>query len=431
MDSLLNTERPPVYCPGCSHERVVHHLDKAFQNLKFKGEQIVLITDIGCSGLFDTFFHTHAFHGLHGRALTYAIGLKLAQPDLNVVVIMGDGGMGIGGAHLLAACRRNLDINLIVLNNFTFAMTGGQFSVTTPEESKVGSAFLNQIERPMDLTKVAVATGATYATRCSAYSPDAVSEIEAAINHKGFSIIDMWSVCVGRYTKQNKLTPKLIDENLSKIPLQVGVVEENMREEYGKRYREVAATQKKFPAPLKIEPIHDPPKSKRQDIVILGDAGQRVLTAGDLVCFAGLTANLRTTQKNEYNITVLRGLSISEVILSPDEIGYTGIGKPDIMVAIGQEGVNRRKSVIGELDENSFVLLAEGIELPATNAQVLKIDFKALKIKKAEWALASLFALAKLNKGISMEMLESALRLKYKDPILSSSLELGAKLTLN
>jgi 2-oxoglutarate ferredoxin oxidoreductase subunit beta len=95
-------------------------------------QQVVIVSDIGCSGLFDTFFNTHAFHGLHGRALTYATGLKMARPDLKVVVTMGDGGLGIGGAHLLSTCRRNIDLTLLVLNNFNYGMTGGQCSSTTP-----------------------------------------------------------------------------------------------------------------------------------------------------------------------------------------------------------------------------------------------------------------------------------------------------------
>jgi len=136
MSNLLNKSRPLVFCPGCSHERIVRILDKSFQNMGLNGNQIVMVSDIGCSGLFDTFFNTHAMHGLHGRALTYATGLKLARPELNVVVTMGDGGMGIGGAHILSACRRNLDLTLLVLNNFNFGMTGGQFSATTPPEAQ-------------------------------------------------------------------------------------------------------------------------------------------------------------------------------------------------------------------------------------------------------------------------------------------------------
>ena len=141
MASLINQNRPPVFCPGCSHDRVVRALDNAFQNMGLRGDQVVMISDIGCSGLIDTFFNTHALHGLHGRALTYAAGIKLAHPDLNVVVTMGDGGLGIGGAHFLEACRRNLNLTLLILNNFNFGMTGGQFSATTPTRKQHHSSL--------------------------------------------------------------------------------------------------------------------------------------------------------------------------------------------------------------------------------------------------------------------------------------------------
>ena len=185
MSSLLNTGRPPIFCPGCSHERITRALDRAFQNMGLSGEQIVIVTDIGCSGLFDTFFHTHAFHGLHGRALTYAAGLKMARPELNVIVTMGDGGLGIGGAHILSACRRNLDLTLLILNNFNFGMTGGQFSVTTPSEAQVGSGFLNRLESPMDVCRVVSSAGAAYVRRCSSYAKDLAEEIENAVRFEG------------------------------------------------------------------------------------------------------------------------------------------------------------------------------------------------------------------------------------------------------
>ena len=114
MTSMLNSERPLVFCPGCSHDRVVKALDKALIDMGLKENRVAIVTDIGCSGLFDTFFNTHAFHGLHGRALTYATGLKMARPDLSVIVTMGDGGLGIGGAHVLSTCRRNIDLTLVV-----------------------------------------------------------------------------------------------------------------------------------------------------------------------------------------------------------------------------------------------------------------------------------------------------------------------------
>ena len=94
---------------------------------------MVIVSDIGCSGLSDQYFATSAFHGLHGRSVTYATGIKLANPELTVIVIMGDGGTGIGGTHLINAARRNIGVTVIVMNNLNFGMTGGQHSTTTPE----------------------------------------------------------------------------------------------------------------------------------------------------------------------------------------------------------------------------------------------------------------------------------------------------------
>jgi pyruvate/2-oxoacid:ferredoxin oxidoreductase beta subunit/Pyruvate/2-oxoacid:ferredoxin oxidoreductase gamma subunit len=433
MDSLLNDSRPPVFCPGCSHDRITHTLDKAFQKMDLAGDQIVMVSDIGCSGLFDTFFNTHALHGLHGRALTYAAGLKLARPELKVVVTMGDGGQGIGGAHLLAACRRNLDLTLLILNNFNFGMTGGQYSATTPPDAQVGSAFLNQLERPLDICRVAQSAGATYVTRCSGYRKDLDSEIQRAVEFEGFAVLDIWGVCPGRYTKKNPLTPKAIDAALGQLPPVEGPVAENDRQEYGRHYRDLAGKLKPAAEPPRIDARFQPPSSQRQEVIMLGSAGQRIITAGEILCLAGLTAGLNTTQKNEYNITVLRGPSISELILSPEEIDYTGIKSPDVIVALDQEGVNQRQDMFGALDSKTLILQCTGVQVPAGkgNARIHQINLKSQKIKKIDWALASLGVLAKFGRIIKPEMLEAALEIKFKDKILDNSLELIKKVEID
>lgn len=429
MDSLLNKNRPPVFCPGCSHDRVLYSLDKTFQNMGLQGNQIAMVSDIGCSGLFDTFFNTHALHGLHGRALTYAGGLKLARPDLNVVVTMGDGGLGIGGAHLLSACRRNLDLTLLVLNNFNFGMTGGQFSATTPPEAMLGSGFLNRLERPIDVAQVAVAAGAPFVARGSAYQKDLSELIEKAIRYKGFSVVDIWGVCPGRYLKRNKLTPNMIDDALNKLKPLNGPVLQNMRTEYGQSYREHAAGQKPISPPAGIDARFDPPKPGRQEVVILGAAGQRILTAGEVLGIAGLTAGLNMTQKNEYNITVLRGLSICELILSPEEIDYTGITKPAAVIVLAPEGVLRRESLINQLDHNTVVIQVGGVDIPSTNARVISVNFKDKGIKKTDWALAALAFLSNMNYVLNSKMLDAAVKIRFKDKTLHAVKEIIAKAT--
>jgi pyruvate/2-oxoacid:ferredoxin oxidoreductase beta subunit/Pyruvate/2-oxoacid:ferredoxin oxidoreductase gamma subunit len=427
MDSLLNAARPPVFCPGCSHERITHTLDSTFRQMGLRGESICMVSDIGCSGLFDTFFHTHALHGLHGRALTYAAGVKLVRPELTVVVTMGDGGQGIGGAHLLAACRRNLDLTLLVLNNFNFGMTGGQYSATTPPEAAVGSGFLNRLELPLDIGAVARAAGAPYVVRCSAYRADLSEVIRKAVEFKGFSVVDIWGICPGRFSKRNRLTPKVIDEMLSRLPVLEGVVPENRRREYGDHYREISGGRPPAPELPAVSPQFTPPGRGREEIIVLGSAGQRIITAGEILCLAGLHAGLRTTQKNDYDITVLRGPSISEVLLSPEEIDYSGISQPTVVVALGPEGVARRRMTFERLTVQSEVLQAAGVDIPATQARVHRVDFKAQGIKAADWAIASLAVLARLGRVLTPEMLTAALGSRFSGGALAGALELVEK----
>ncbi len=424
MDSLLNSSRPLVFCPGCSHDRVVHSLDKTLKSMELSGENIAIVSDIGCSGLFDTFFNTHAFHGLHGRALTYATGIKMARPDLKVIVTMGDGGLGIGGAHLLSSCRRNIDLTLLVLNNFNYGMTGGQCSLTTPQDAQVGSGFLNRLERPMDICLVAGTAGAAFVKRASVYGKDLSEQIETAIRFKGFSLLDIWGACPGRYTKRNKLTPNMIQEMLKPLPPLSHFFDLNKREEYGKHYQQEAA---------KLKPLYSPPGFDAefeslgkglQEVVILGSAGQRIVTAGELLCLAGIKAGMNATQKNDYPVTVLRGHSVSEVILSEGQINYTGISDPSVVIALAPEGIARRKELLMQLSERTWLLSAKALDLPPSSAKKLALDFKAEKIKPQNWALTALAILAARNKALSLEMLRAAVKERFEGQVRDNVLKL-------
>jgi Pyruvate/2-oxoacid:ferredoxin oxidoreductase gamma subunit len=216
----------------------------------------------------------------------------------------------------------------------------------------------------------------------------------------------------------------MMDDALAKLPPLEGIVAANIRPEYGQQYRKMAATQEKVARPAVIKAQHQAPQVGRQEVILLGSAGQRVITAGEILCIAGLTAGLRTTQKNEYNITVLRGPSISELILSPEEIDYTGIEMPSVVIALDQEGVDRRRSLFKHLEKDALVIQISGVTIPASKARIHVVDLKDQGIKGTDRALASLAVLAKLKKVIRSEMLEAALRIRFRGKVLKSSLEL-------
>ncbi len=421
MDSLLNTRRPPVFCPGCAHERVVHALDRAFMDLGLPGNRLALVSDIGCSGLFDTFFEAHALHGLHGRALTYATGLKMARPDLTVVVTMGDGGLGIGGAHLLSACRRNLDLTLLVLNNFNYGMTGGQCSATTPLDAVVGSGFLNRLEAPLDPCQVAGTAGAPMVKRVSAYGEDLPGTLAEAVRFDGFSVVDIWGVCPGRYTKNNPLSPGAIEASLAELLPTDGFRTANARPEYGAQYRKLAAEQAGGGEPRGMEKIVDPPFTGRREILILGRAGQRIVTAGEILGMAAISAGLHATQKNDYPITVLRGHSVSELVLSDAPIDFTGIETPQVVIALAEEGVARRKEQIESLAEGALLIKEKDVAVPACGAEVVEIDFGARGIKSRDFALAALAVLAGRRETITPEMLTAGLGARFKGTVFDAA----------
>ena len=422
MPSLLNPDRPPAFCPGCSHEQSLRALDQAFQKLGLTASQVVLVSDIGCSGLFDTFFMTHALHGLHGRALTYGAGIKLAQPHLTVVVTMGDGGLGIGGAHLLAACRRNLDLTLLVLNNFNFGMTGGQFSCTTPAPASVASRFLNALERPMDVCSVGAAAGAPFVARASVYEKDLADLLARAVSFEGFSLVDIWGLCTGRYLGKNPGAPQEIQNTLAGLPPYRGPVAKNLRREYASHYRErTGGAPWEVPAiPARFRPLI----TQRREVVLLGTAGDRIISAGKLLAHAAVSAGMHVTQKNDYPITVMRGPAITELIISPKPISYPGVERPDVVVALSEEGVRRRRELFARVKPEGRIVVAKGVALPPTPARVLHVDFQAWSIKRRERALAALVVVARGGDPVTGEMLEHAAANTLRGKSLESTLAL-------
>ena len=198
---------PHLWCPGCGNGTILHALLIAIDNLEYSKDEIAMISGIGCSGRTPVYVDFNTLHTTHGRALAFATGLKLAKPSLHVIVIMGDGdATAIGGNHFIHACRRNIDITAIIYNNNIYGMTGGQYSPTTPHQAKSTTSKIGNIERPFDISNLAQSAGATFVARSTTYHvKQLINLIEMALQHKGFSVVEVITHCPTTYGRRNKL----------------------------------------------------------------------------------------------------------------------------------------------------------------------------------------------------------------------------------
>lgn len=187
----------PIWCPGCGDYSVLLEITKALAKLRLAREQVAIISGIGCSSRIPAYTNCYGFHGIHGRALPLATGLKVARPELTVLCTGGDGdGFSIGGNHFLHACRRNVDITYIVMDNQVYGMTKGQASPTTdPDWDSVLTPGGTGI-RPFQPLVIALASGANFVARAYSGDPEGTTDfIVEAIKHPGFSFIQILSPC--------------------------------------------------------------------------------------------------------------------------------------------------------------------------------------------------------------------------------------------
>jgi 2-oxoglutarate ferredoxin oxidoreductase subunit beta len=189
----------PVWCPGCGDFGVLGSITKALSGLNIEPQDAAVVSGIGCSSRTPTYLSTYGFHGVHGRALALATGLKVARPELTVIATGGDGdGFSIGGNHFLHTCRRNPDITYVVMDNQVYGMTKGQASPTTDPNWERGKLTPSGTGiNPFQPLVIALASGANFIARCSSTDSNGTARILMdAIRHPGFSMVQVMSPCV-------------------------------------------------------------------------------------------------------------------------------------------------------------------------------------------------------------------------------------------
>ncbi|MCX5810271.1 MAG: 2-oxoacid:ferredoxin oxidoreductase subunit beta [Proteobacteria bacterium] len=198
---------PHVWCPGCGIGIMLGSLIRAIDECGYNKDEIVLVSGIGCTGRLPVYVDFNTLHTTHGRALTFATGVKLAKPGLKVIVVMGDGdAVAIGGNHFIHAARRNVDISTIILNNSVYGMTGGQYSPTTPYGMKTTTSPYTNVEQSFKISELAVTAGAVFVARGTVYHAKMLDSLmEKAFHKKGFSVVEVIGHCHTQYGRLNRM----------------------------------------------------------------------------------------------------------------------------------------------------------------------------------------------------------------------------------
>lgn len=207
-DTYLRMDKmPTLWCWGCGDGVILKTVIRAIESVGWDMNNVCVVSGIGCSGRFSSYLNCNTVHTTHGRTLAYATGIKLTNPKKHIIVISGDGdGMAIGGNHTIHACRRNIDIKYILVNNFIYGLTNSQTSPTTPRDFWTVTAQYGNIDYTFDPCKLADAAGATFVARGSVTKPQNLEKLfVAGFKHNGFSFFDIHSNCHVNLGRKNKM----------------------------------------------------------------------------------------------------------------------------------------------------------------------------------------------------------------------------------
>ena len=207
LDAYLRVARiPHIWCPGCGLGVVVNCFLRGLLKSRLDLDKVAVVSGIGCAGRASGYINLDSFHTTHGRAIPFATGLKLANPELKVVVLSGDGDLvAIGGNHFIHAARRNTDMTVLCVNNFIYGMTGGQLAPTTPLAARTTTSVRGNIDEPFNIPYLAAASGAVYVARWTTAQVLRLEKtITEALLKKGFSLVEIITPCPTYYGRMNK-----------------------------------------------------------------------------------------------------------------------------------------------------------------------------------------------------------------------------------
>lgn len=386
------------FCKGCGHTHVVRRLDEALRKLQLDPHDVCLVSDIGCIGLVDSLFKSpHTVHTTHGRSTAFATGIEIADSvlgssALKTIVLIGDGGAMIGLLHLVHAALLNVDVTVLLCNNFLFGMTGGQNSAFSPLDFVTPTTPEGNMVPPVDMCRIMVDAHAGFVARKLATDGDLVDTIRAAIAHPGFALVEIIELCTEYGVKNNELTGSKLRSMVEANGQEFGILADAPgRDEFGKSYSSKFRNQAgaESPAAPWLRAGHEHRLDRELKIVLAGSAGERVQSAAAALCEASAMARLHCTMKTDNPVTQGSGFSCAEVKLSPDQIRYTGIDEPDVVVVASNDGWAElvERGTASRISAASVVLADASLKVPDQPGVVYRIPFRS--ICKPEFAAAA------------------------------------------
>ncbi len=429
MDDLLRGERlPHIWCQGCglgtALTSFISSLKWLEKNQGWDLDKVAVVSGIGCTGRIAGYLRLDSFHTTHGRAIPFATGLKIANPELKVIVISGDGDIaGIGGNHLIHAARRNLGITVICVNNFNYGMTGGQVGPTTPHEARAVTAQYGNYEFPFNLPYLAAASGASFVARWTVLHARQLDwTLRKALIHSGFSFVEIIAPCSTAYARWNPEGKGLDPENLQRRGLEVmkhyqnvGKTEQGIhpkdahvkvndsgevieivegefldetRPDFIEAIDQRAAKAEKFwlgaKEALDKRKKLPPKKGKvpRTEIQLGGFGGQGIMSAGKIIGMAAsIYNNLEACFTQSYGPEARGGAAGSQVVISSTAIHHPHLTQPTSMIMMSQGAYDK---YVADLSPGGVLLIDdELVDLPAEHRKDIKtFGISATKIAK-------------------------------------------------
>jgi 2-oxoglutarate ferredoxin oxidoreductase subunit beta len=369
---FINTNVLP-FCKGCGHTTISQNTEKALQRSGLELLDVIMVTDIGCHGIIDKAFDTHTVHGLHGRSVALASGVSagINNPDKKVIVFIGDGGATIGMQHLLDAAHNNYNMTVVIHNNMLYGMTGGQPSGFTPEGFKTPTLPQGAAHKGYDICGLIAKAGASYVSRITGIG-DISDQLAEAFSRPGFSLVEVMEICPSYGVKSNpgmKLK-SLIEEKGIEIKVFVdsdqGAYVTGEREGLPSLFSSALEIAEEFPHKLD-KPIR---------LFLSGTAGEGVQSAASIFIKTGMRCGLNVTKKGSYPVTVGVGFSASHLIVSPEDILYTGAPEPDVIIVSSEDGLKFAQKLIDNAGEESLLIIDSTLEVPQTKAKVITHHFR-------------------------------------------------------